>query len=437
MTQEYAEVSSDLVRSVIEQFINERKATKLDGLKPEDPKRDEISEEYNFANWIESAANRVRQLQVVTHSLKAIHSDAKGSSVFLSGNEPSETAFVSSLTPTTLANDVVGNAAALDVYKMLCQPVGGTDLLSLALGNSKAFQNALSVDPKVAEKYALAFASITAPKDDSSSHVLAKQIYWPVSTDFCDDTSFEILAPLYPSSFVHSIYKTIDSHRFGEDAKKLRDARKAGIYLEGVIHDYPDLAVQIFGGSKPQNISQLNSQRGGKGLLLGSRPPIWDSLSVKPIFGKSSFFPVYAASPLVKETIKQLRRFIKKNPRAVMESRDTRHDFIEELVNSFISFSGQMRELTPGWSRDDKCKLDEAHKWWLDPDGMLEHYQEQGTDIPRGIPEQICDDFATWALKRLEQKDVLLGDPEFAEIYKLLKREIDTELREAIHGADN
>lgn len=36
--------------------------------------------------------------------------------------------------------------------------------------------------------------------------------------------------------------------------------------------EYPNLAVQKFGGTKPQNISQLNSERGWQQLSAGLSP---------------------------------------------------------------------------------------------------------------------------------------------------------------------
>ena len=78
--------------------------------------------------------------------------------------------------------------------------------------------------------------------------------------------------------------------RYGDEPKAIREARKAGKY-----HDKPDIrfldtAIQSFGGSKPQNISQLNSQRGGKTNLLNCAPPSWQSTLKPPLNDQSIFF---------------------------------------------------------------------------------------------------------------------------------------------------
>ncbi len=66
------------VRSAIEQFLKERFDTKAEKLQPDDPKYQALVEQFQFDTWVNDAARRVGQLQVVTHSLKPIHPDAKG-----------------------------------------------------------------------------------------------------------------------------------------------------------------------------------------------------------------------------------------------------------------------------------------------------------------------------------------------------------------------
>ena len=72
--------------------------------------------------------------------------------------------------------------------------------------------------------------------------------------------------------------------------------------------DYPDLAVQSFGGTKPQNISRLNSLRGGKSYLLRSTPPIWISIK-KPPVKKYAFWKDYGR--MVAHDLKGLKNYLK------------------------------------------------------------------------------------------------------------------------------
>ncbi|MBF7055095.1 type I-F CRISPR-associated protein Csy1, partial [Halomonas sp. KAO] len=126
------------------------------------------------------------------------------------------------------------------------------------------------------------FASITEPKGAPSSHVMGKQLYWLVGDDPTDDTAYHLLAPLYATALTHRFYAQVSPNTwfFGDHNKAARKALKDKAPFEGGYTSYPNLAVQKLGGTKPQNISQLNSERGGQNYLLASLPPNWDSREV-------------------------------------------------------------------------------------------------------------------------------------------------------------
>ncbi len=88
-----------------------------------------------------------------------------------------------------------------------------------------------------------------------ASDTLAKQVYFPVN-----ESEYHLLAPLYASSLSHALYGQVEEARFGENAKAARECRKKED-SKTVIVNYPDLAIQKFGGTKPQNVSRLNSLR--------------------------------------------------------------------------------------------------------------------------------------------------------------------------------
>lgn len=69
------------------------------------------------------------------------------------------------------------------------------------------------------------------------------------------------------------MYEKLTAGRFSEESKAIRDARKAGKWHSQPDIRFPNLAEMHFGGTKPQNISLLNSVRGGRVWLLPSMPP--------------------------------------------------------------------------------------------------------------------------------------------------------------------
>lgn len=122
-----------------------------------------------------------------------------------------------------------------------------------------------------------------------------------------NDANYHLLAPLYASSLAHRVFQTINEERFGEAAKEARQARREGLFVQQAVHEYPQLVVQKLGGTKPQNISQLNSERGGNNYLLASLPPIWTSADAKRLLGTDKMFLAYGRRPAVREGMKVRR----------------------------------------------------------------------------------------------------------------------------------
>src|SRR5690606_18347174 len=79
-----------------------------------------------------------------------------------------------------LQDDVVGNAAALDVYKFLALNWGGKAILELAGSRDPILLEALSEDPAEALSLCDAFVRVAEQKETPASHRLAKQVYFPI-----------------------------------------------------------------------------------------------------------------------------------------------------------------------------------------------------------------------------------------------------------------
>lgn len=425
------------LRAVIVEFLNKRLADKLDGIKGDGPdeqqKRDQLRQQFIPATWLEDAARRAAQIQAVTHSLKPIHPDAKGTNLYCPPRTLATLPVVGShCLGDTFAGDVVGNAAALDVYKFLKQEHQGQTLLALAASGDVDLAHALSDDPAQAQAWMSAFASLTTPRGKPTSHTLAKQLYWPVGGDLHDDASYHLLAPLYASSLAHQLFQTLQDDRFSDAAKAAREARKTGQTSERPVRDYPNLAVQQLGGTKPQNISQLNSERWGQNSLLASLPPQWQSADLKPLLGTESMFSRYKFRPAVKVNLGALLAFLKTDPTRNVDTRDRRAAYVDNLIDDFLQFTAEVRSLPPGWTANRACHLPDAQARWLDPEGTAQADAELERPTPTDTHERIAEAFANWLNAQL--RDPLpLGDPEFDEWRKAMAEHILAEEREGLH----
>lgn len=407
-----------LFRAAIEHFLSERLSAKLDKLAADDPKRSELLEQYAPAAWLADAARRVAQIQTVTHSLKPIHPEARGTNLYCPPESlPNRPEVGSHVLGADFAGDVVGNAAALDVYKFLKLAVEQRPLLEWMQQDDADLLAALSGEPGQAQAWVAAFRSVTEPASEiPASHGLAKQLYWLTGDDPANDGDFHLLAPLYASSFAHAVFRTINEDRFSDPAKAAQKARWERRDHEGVSREYPSLAVQKFGGTKPQNISQLNSERGGSNYLLASLPPRWKSREVQAPWYVDSVLSRFGRSDDAWQMLRELREFLLSGPPPTMETRDRRDALIDSLIDGLVDFAQRFQVMLPaGWTHDPRCRLHEAEQLWLDPGRVLEDAEDDAVFCGKwhkmDWPAEIGNRFGNWLNKQMGP-ELPLGDVE-------------------------
>ena len=429
------------LRRVIDEFLASRLNDKLAKVKDDEnvPEksaalRGELRQQFTFAVWIKDAARRVGQIQAVTHSLKPIHPDARGTSLYcLPGDLPKHELLGSHCLGLDFESDAAGNAAALDVYKFLKLPFEGRSLLALMLAGDLDLPVVLSNDAEQAAAWIDAFTGITQPRDTASSHALAKQLYWLTGIDSSDDSGYHLLAPLFATSLTHRAFQTIYADRFSDATKDARKARKEGLFTDYVLHDYPNMAVQKLGGTKPQNISQLNSERRGDNYLLASLPPRWKSVDLKPLLNTDSMFHSFGRRPDVKHAVKALLGFLKSDPAANLTTRERRDRLAADLVSELLVFSAEIRTLSPGWSQSFDCRLSPEEKHWLDPESVAVAAHQAAQPLPPDSAEQISQAFARWLNRQLHDP-LPMGDAEYLHWRDLAQAELDAEEWEASYA---
>lgn len=395
--------------------------------------RKKQQEFYQLQPLLHSGADCVSQIQMATHIVKGIHPDPKVKEATNLNVDPSALPDLilvgSHVLGKSLAVDATGNGAfnkkISEVFLLLQTRFGEECILDMLKRGDNDTVAALSDNATEAVEIANKLATIDADRcPPPASHTLSKQIYWPVGPDPHDDTGYHLLAPLYPTSLVHRVYQTLQDDRFGEAAKAARAARKAGEWHERPVRDYPDLAVQKLGGTKPQNISQLNSERRGDNCLLASLPPVWRSTTIRPLFRVESLFKVYGYRREVRALTGDLRRFLEGDPARNKETRVRRDTLVDALLDELIQFTAEVHTLDPGWSTDPQCELPPAHRAWLDPDATETH--------PDDVIDRLASDFSHWLNARLREP-LPLGDPEYFYWCKLAREQIEEYAREALH----
>ncbi len=399
---------SKIIRSLLHEFIAARLQTKLEKLKPEEfEAHAKLSADHQPTAWLEDAAGRAWQIQLASHTLKAIHPDARGSVVNLRTPICTDDALIGTHILAQQTPDVVGNAAALDVFKLLKIEHAGKSVLDRLLTDDADILAALSDDATVAAALAKQLSAVAQAGSTISSHTLAKQFYFPLETG-----EYHLLAPLFPTALVHAWHNTLKNERWSDEAAAARKARSEGKSHEHGYKDFPNLAVQSFGGSKPQNVSQLNSERGGKAYLLPSTPPNWVSREVRPPRGESIFDGAFPSRPQVKELSKTLRAYLfeKRGPQHnTIDIRKHRAELVQEIIEELLSYVAQIYTLEPGWSLKTDCKLGKAQYLLLDP--YADHDEESPMESAE-LADKWANDFALWLMSAVRTDETAMGDDE-------------------------
>lgn len=406
----------------ISEFLKERRDAKLKGQEGEAAEK--LAAKYDYHAWLADAARRVSQIQAVTHVLKATHPDAKGSSLHIPPQTLNQqrTEVGSHLLGETFAEDVVGNAAALDVYKLLKLEVDGKRLLDWLQEDDPSLLAALDTDESVSQEWAEAFKSLVRPPSAPTSHVLAKQVYWCVSGEPADNAGFHLLQPMFSSSLAHEVHGCVNEARFGEGNKEARQAYYKRHEHPSPYIEYRGLAARKLGGTKPQNISQLNSERGGVNYLFASLPPQWRQLNERQLMSSEAVMRHFRSYEGVNGLLKAFIKLLKDSPDSTMETRKKRENIERALGESLVAFGYTVRQSRePGWTRDPDCQLVDCEKLWLDPERanlpLRPEHEESDLAFQRALvwkdwPEEVANRFGSWLNHILLKAGLPVGDTE-------------------------
>ncbi len=393
----------------------EKSADELAAFRPDwQQRRQDVLDKFRPDVWLTDAAARAKQISLVSHALKYTHSDAKGTSLLLASSKANAGTYLSSADVPVLKADVVGNAAALDVANLLLLEHNGMRLLDRLAGDDTSALQPFGTAEQQAG-WLKGFKEALKVKEPSS-HSLAKQLYFPLPGD---GAGYHLLAPLSASSLNHAVFQRVQHSRFSDEAKAARDARRKGLYWQEGTRDYLDLAIQTFGGTKPQNISLLNSQRGGRAYLFNSQPPVWKTQS-KPPKSVSALWAGYRW--WIRKPLHELKGFLEWADEQSLNNRHVRGkraELVALLVDELYRYAAHIQQLPPGWSAESFGMKPEA--CWLDPGRQDKDFQYERDG--KGWCKPLALTFGRVLSKAMESKKLSMSDVEIAYFKQQIKRE--------------
>jgi len=357
---------------VIKEFLNERK------------KGEKISDEEILERWLPKAAQQAKQLFRVSHPGKFSHPDARVSPIFFEGIHANDGLLRTGNVKVDF--DTIGSASAMGVLKFLNLILeDGRTVLNHLENNTKEIKKQLTISSvpyeNIRKDLLLINEKDTSPTKTSNK---VKQVFVPVYN------RYHLLSILTNSGLMFKLKKRINNLKFAPEVKEAKEAKKKNLYHETGYSELYNLSMISFGGTKPQNISFLNSKNGGKALLLLSMPPELKIRNIQP--PREDFFKENLWIDSFKYDFIELHQiFI--HGRNNIDIRIWRDSLVKDIIYRTTDKLWAVRQIEQGWSKSDNYKyLPISQKIWLD------QLYESNRESDREWLEKIKVNLLSWFL---------------------------------------
>lgn len=362
-------------------FFEERKAAWLKKNMSSSMSELEISEVehqcesiFSLNQWLPNAAKRAGQISISTHPCTFSHPSARknkngyASSIIANAAHAND-GFVRTGNVSVEA-DALGNAAALDVYKFLTLEMDdGQTLIQHLEQDTPLAQDLLTLsnhqEGSDYQSLKQGFLKMTSAGKDVVTSSKIKQVFFPVNAEHSREQSntknYHQLSILTASGIVFELRKRLDSMRFGDAIKIARDKRRNNEVHDGYSEIY-NLTTIGYGGTKPQNISVLNNQNGGKTHLFMSAPPKLKDRNIH--FPKSDFFSQNVNYYQCKDLFYQLHKLYKSHENN-MQIRAERDASYQSVIDHIIEKMWQVRSVALKQYIPADNQLPSVQKIWL------------------------------------------------------------------------
>ena len=314
-----------------------------------------------YSEWINDASENISSLTRATHVAKLTHSKIKASSIYYKTTKKKEK--LSYLTTSSLKHKTtdfaVEDAKFAYIVKFLELELNGEKLFTVLEEKKNDVLNPFSESKDELSKWKESFSKALSPPDVTESDALAKQVYFPIvcNQDQTDD-KFHLLITMKSSSIAQVIYD-----KFKLVAKNTKNQHSEKI-------NFPGKGMLFVTASNHQNVSSLNSTRGGGIYLFKSSPPLWKSKTTPPV-NQKSFFDNKLRYNVPKDDIEYLRDFLIRFDNINLSIKNPRrakwlNDWLNRIIDAVFDRALLIQNLDPGWSMAEDSSLNKDHALFLD-----------------------------------------------------------------------
>jgi len=376
----------------------------------------ECNEVFSLEQWLPNAAKRASQISMATHPCTFSHPSARKNKngyvrSIIANTETSNDGFLKSGN-VVVKTDALGNAAALDVYKFLTlKMLDEQQLLAHVQQDSALATELLTINSTPYQVLKRGFLAMAESNGENITSSKIKQVYFPVDNDYHQ------LSILTNSGLIYHLRETIDKLRFSDEVKALRELKRKNEFSDTGFSELYNLATIGYGGTKPQNISVLNNQNGGKVHLLQSLPPSIKKRSIH--FPKSNFFTESLRYSDCRDVFHALHKILKTdyNNINIREGRDYR---LQELLDRIIDKMWAVRSVADEQYDKGLSKLNHHQMIWL-----CDEFKQEREEADDWL-NQLTKDISTWIIRSYEKilgkQAIKLGKEELIKITDIINQ---------------
>ncbi len=378
----------------------------------------ECEQVFSLEQWLPNAAKRAGQISMSTHPCTFSHPSARKNkngyvSSVLANIEYQTDGFLKTGN-VAVATDALGNAAALDVYKLLTLNMqDGNNLLNHIQQDSELAKNLLTIKSESYENLKAGFLAMIESSSENITSSKIKQVYFPIK-DNTDD--YHQLSLLSNSGMIYQLRSRLDKMRFSDEVKALRDKKRKNEFSEQGYSEIYGLTTIGYGGTKPQNISVLNNQNGGKAHLLSSLPPSIEKRSIH--FPKSNFFTESIKKYDYVDSFKALHKLFSTDHNNI-NIRDARDYYLQTVFDKLIETMWAVRAVSVAQYHQETSLLSEYQRIWL-----LQENAQQRENEDNWL-DKLTAEISRWLVlsyeKVLGKQAIKLGEEERLLFAKLVE----------------
>jgi CRISPR-associated protein Csy1 len=206
---------------------------------------------------------------------------------------------------------------------------------------------------------------------------------------------------------VYQLRERLDKLRFSDEVKELRDKKRKNEFSEQGYSEIYGLTTIGYGGTKPQNISVLNNQNGGKAHLLSSLPPSIEKRHIH--FPKSDFFVESFKKYEYADNFKVLHKLFQADYNNI-NIRDARDRYLQEIIDLLIDKMWSVRAVSKTQFHQDSSSLSSVQRTWLHSDNADK--REESDQWLSSLITEISAWLSRSYEKVLAKKAIKLGEEE-------------------------